>query len=356
MLLPTQQTYGLAATNMMQSMLDSIEEQRKKQEEERTGKERDRITEARISGSEEAKRARDKIASALFDASKTDPNEVKIELIDRLAKKLGIDDDVAKSSYRLGKALEDALKQMGAAGASQLAEDIGLKDMGVTMETFLAAIKNPYGDDAQRLKDGINKHINGGKVATDVDRVVQRMEDVADPKTLEELKLGPQGYDPTRVEDAETRAERRDDIEAAEAGKKLEDVQKVQDTIEEKNDTSHVEPGKTGAGGDVKVDDSALLTILAAAVEQVTDSEPAKAEDSLVSDASAKASTDTDNKGAAFGDLPVKDGAEDQITELNADTIEDMVADQAIEDTTAILPVRVDDIGLYELLKKKLAA
>lgn len=344
MLLPTQQTYGLAATNMMQSMLDSIEEQRKKDEEQRTGKKSDPVVEARISASEDAKRARDKITTALFGVNKTDPNELKIELVDRLASKLGIDTDEARSSYRLGKALEDALKDLGVAGAAKLEEDLGLKDMGISIDTLLAAIKNPYGDDNQRLMDGLNRKANGGKLDTQVERVVQRLEDVADPKTLEELKLGPQGYDPTRVEDAETRAERQDDIQAAEAGKKLEDVQKIQDVIEKKNDEA-IEP----AADTASLDDTALLALFAAAAEQVAHPDTGNAADGLVSDDGS-----TGTESADSGEILTDNEA--PTNEMAAKAIEELAADNAEESRADIVPVRVDEIGIYELLKKKLAA
>ncbi|MCQ1834849.1 hypothetical protein [Neorhizobium galegae] len=347
MLLPTQQTYGLAATNMMQSMLDSIEEQRKKDEEQRTGKKSDPVTEARISASEDARRARDKITSALFGVTKTDPNELKIELVDRLAAKLGIDTDEARSSYKLGKALEDALKEMMPDEIGELVENLGLEDIGISMDTLLSAIKNPYGDDNQRLMDGLNRKANGGKLDTEVERVVQRLEDVADPKTLEELKLGPQGYDPTRVEDAETRTERRADIEAAEAGKKLEDIQKVQDVIEKKNDKANAEPAADGATDTASVDDTALLALFAAAAEQVASSDTSEAADSLVSEDSSSKDESSDAV-LAENDAPTNEMAANAIEELAADNAEKSYAD--------IVPVRVDEIGIYELLKKKLAA
>lgn len=348
MLLPTQQTYGLAATNMMQSMLDSIEEQRKKDEEQRTGKKSDPVAEARISASEDARRARDKITTALFGVNSTDPNELKIELVDRLASKLGIDTDEARSSYKLGKALEDALKDLGAAGAAKLEEDLGLKDMGISIDTLLAAIKNPYGDDNQRLMDGLNRKANGGKLDTEVERVVQRLEDVADPKTLEELKLGPQGYDPTRVEDAETRAERQDDIQAAEAGKKLDDVQKVQDVIEKKNDEA-AKPAAGGTADTASVDDTALLALFAAAAEQVASSDTGDAADSLVSDDSSA------EDDSAASDAILADN-EAPTNEMAAKAIEELAAEAAEKSQADIVPVRVDEIGIYELLKKKLAA
>ncbi|CAN7584747.1 hypothetical protein [Neorhizobium tomejilense] len=347
MLLPTQQTYGLAATNMMQSMLDSIEEQRKKDEEQRTGKKSDPVTEARISASEDARRARDKITSALFGVTKTDPNELKIELVDRLAAKLGIDTDEARSSYKLGRALEDALKEMMPDEIGELVEDLGLEDIGISMDTLLSAIKNPYGDDNQRLMEGLNRKANGGKLDTEVERVMQRLEDVADPKTLEELKLGPQGYDPTRVEDAETRAERQADIEAAEASKKLEDVQKIQDVIEKKNDKANAEPAADGATDTASVDDTALLALFAAAAEQAAGSDTGDAADSLVSDDSSSKDESSDAV-LAENEAPTN--------EMAAKAIEELAAKNADQSYADIVPVHVDEIGIYELLKKKLAA
>jgi hypothetical protein len=361
MLLPTQQSLGLVANNTLQSMLDGIEEERKKQEEKSTGKERDVVTEAKISASEEAKRAKDKIATALFSANNADPNEVKIKLIDRLADKLGIDTDEARSNYTLGKALEDALKGLGSNGTSELEKDLGLDEMGVSAATLLKAIQNPYGDDNQRLMDGINRKINGGKLDTEVERVVQRLENVADPKTLAELKAGPQGYDPTRIEDAETKAERQDDITAAEAGEKLKDVQKVQDVVEKKNDvaTGKVDGAASTSGADAADAKSAeaaeMITLFAAAAEQAghaSDTDTTAKAAGQAQNADAGASTDGDASSAVTA---LK--AEASKSEAGEKAATDMLADDAVDASKAdIQPVRVDEIGLYELLKKKLAA
>lgn len=354
MLLPTQQSAGLAATNLMRSMLDGIEEQRKKEEAERTGKERDKITEARIGASEEAKRAKDKIATALFGSGSADPEKLKIDLIERLGKKLGIDTDAAKSGYRLGKAMEDVLKDMTSTDISKLSEEIGLNDLGVTMETLVNAIKNPYADDSKRLKEALLKQANGGKLGTEVERVTQRLEDVADPKTLEELKLGPQGYDPTRVEDDETKAERQDDIKAAEAGKKLEDVQKTQDIIEKKNDEDVSEVDAAGKGGSTDAASAnaiALISVFAAAAEQIGNADQS-ANDNSAEEQDAAAQ----DKSSAKNQLPTN-GSGTTPNELNADAIEELASpDMPGDNQAGILPVRVDEIGLYELLKKKLAA
>jgi hypothetical protein len=355
MLLPTQQSVGLVATNTLQSMLDGIEDERKKQEEKKTGKERDVVTEVKISASEEAKRAKDKIASALFSATNVDPNEVKIKLIDRLAEKLGIDTDEARSNYTLGKELEDALKGLGSNGTSDLEKDLGLDEMGVSAATLLKAIQNPYGDDNQRLMDGINRKINGGKLDTEVERVVQRLEDVADPKSLAELKAGPQGYDPTRIEDAETKAERRDDITAAEASEKLKDVQKVQDVVEKKND---VETGKVVDGASTSAADT-TDTKTAEAAEMITLFAAAAEQGDGAADATAKAADPSNGTNA---DVSAEDGDSSAETALKAEASNSKtgetaatksLADKAVDENAAgIQPVRIDEIGVYELLKK----
>ncbi|MEH6690843.1 MAG: hypothetical protein V7774_06620 [Pseudorhizobium pelagicum] len=341
MVLPTQAAFGLAATNLMQSTLDSIEERRKQDEEKATGTKKDPVAQARMSASTEAKRSEGKIAEALFSINNVDPNELKMQLTERLAAKLGIDLDEKRSNYSLGKAIEEAAKSLDSTQIKQLEEDLGLKDAGVTLDTVIAAIMNPYGDDNARLMEGLTKVANGGKAGFDVARVIQRLEDVADPKTLEELKLGPQGYDPTRVEDAETRAERRDDIQALEASEKLEDVQEMQDAVKESNDKA-VEGATPGEPSAAETD---VILLLGATVEQAKDTE------AVTSDTPEAVEPDD---APASGDVAPVEG--EAITEMNAEAMEEMAAEALTEAQTPILAISVDDIGLYELLKQKLAA
>ena len=343
MVLPTEAAFGVAATNLMQSTLDSIEERRRQDEEKAAGQKRDPVVEARISASTEAKRAQDKIAEALFGINNVDANELKMQLTARLAVKLGIDLEKERSNYSLGRAIEEAVKELDLTQISELEDELGLKDASVTLATVIAAIKNPYGDDNTRLMDGLSKIANGGKAGFDVQRVLQRLEDVADPKTLEELKLGPQGYDPTRVEDAQTRAERQDDIKALEASEKLEDVQEMQEAVEEHNDeavgSDALDDPATGTGAA----EADMVLLLGATVEQARNAEAAP--DSIPSQPPADISDD----GAPAGH-------ETEVTETNAQAMEEMAADASDTEQSDLLAVSVDEIGLYEFLKRKLAA
>src|SRR5690606_31373080 len=216
------------------------------------------------------------------------------------------------SNFSLGRVIEEAIKELDSTQIAKLEKDLGLDEAGISLATVIAAIKNPYGDDNIRLMEGLTKAANGGKADYDAARVLQRLKDIADPKTLEELKLGPQGYDPTRVEDAATRAERREDIAALEASQKLDDVQKMQDAVEEGNGktSNPAAVGKT-PGDNIETD---MIAVLAAVVEQVQDGASDTGETPPITDGNEASDTATEVTA-------------DDITETNAQAIEDLASD-----------------------------
>lgn len=347
MITPTQQAYGQAATNMMQSMIDDLE-QRRKEEAEKSGKKpkADPVIEAKISASEEAKRAQAKISEALFSSSKVDINELRMDLIEQLGNELGLDIEEAKSSYGLGKMFEEAVKTLDFAAKADIEKALGLDKLDISLDQFVASVKNPYGDENEKLKGALEKQAGGGSSNADIRKVVQRLEEVADPKTLEELKLGPQYADPTRVVDAETKAERLQDIAMAEASEKLGDVQEAQELIEQRNELAANLP--EGVAEEViDAGSGELLQVLAAAAENV-EAAP-EADDTAVKEAAAgetqMSSTTVDEPGSE---------AEAAVAAVQGERQQEADAEAALE--PEILAVHVDDIGLYSLLEKYRAA
>lgn len=347
MLLPTQQAFGQAATGLLQSMLDEIEERRKKRAGKTTN---DPMVEARISASEEARRARENIAEAFFNGGAKSVTEQKIELMDQLGKELGISLDDFGSSYGYGKAIEDAIAALDPASAIDLKDKLALDELGISLAELVAAIKNPYGDEDTKLETALQKRSGDGKHSNvEIAKIVQRLEDTADPKSLEELKAGPQGWDPTRVEDAETRAERDADILAAEASEKLEDVQEMHEALSESR-----ENGASGSDGDGQASraaDALMLQVLAAGVETQepvpTDEETAtpRAEDGETSVPLEAGPTLREAQEAAKAEAVGE-------AELDAD-----VADAANDnEASGIVAVYLDESGIYSFLKEKRAA
>jgi hypothetical protein len=228
MLLPAQQAAGTATINLMQSMLDSVDKRRAEEQEKTSGKKEDPILKAKIASDTAMQRAREKIDAYLFDSSYTSVNELKIDLMDRVGKVLGISKEDNESGYSYGMKLDDAIKDMDHATKRQVENESGLADLGISIETMIASIKNPYDDDGQAVNAALEKAAGGGKDNNvSQSKVMQRLDDIANPKTAEELKLEERSNDPTRVEDAETRAERQQDISDKQALAKLDDIREV---------------------------------------------------------------------------------------------------------------------------------
>ncbi|TRL40502.1 hypothetical protein [Rhizobium straminoryzae] len=334
MLIAGASSTGTIAAGLLQSMLDDTEERRRREEQEKTGQTPDAAVEARISASQTNKRAQEKISEALFSVTKVDANALKVQLYQSLGKALGVEKTEDMSSYAYGRAIETALADLSPQDTIALTKDIGLDTLGLKLSTVIEAIKNPSSDSSVAVQKALEKqHGDGTLTGGDAAKVLQRLEDVANPKTLAELKLGEQGFDPTRVSDAETEAEQQDDIAAREASAKLDSVQAMHRAIRERND-------RTANDTDASADDRAqdVLATLAAAVET---SRTGTARDTSQTTGSAQ---DRDKVSAT--------GKNDSRPWTPRQAEEDIVR---TDPGGAILAVSQDEIGLYRLLKPKTA-
>ena len=169
-------------------------------------------------------------------------------------------------------------------------------------------------------------------------KVLARLEETANPKTLEELKLDRTRRDPTRVEDAETRKEREETIRKLEAGEKLEDVQDLQDAVGKARDavaTGKREDGKAADPTGAALDTIQLLAAGAEAAETAGET-PAKSGGGLFTSEDIPAET----TGEAVRNLDA------------AGSVEQAERDAAKKE---IFALRVDDNGIYDLITRQLA-
>jgi hypothetical protein len=207
---------------------------------------------------------------------------------------------------------------------------------------MIAAIANPWSDTGLKVKNALAEKADGERTMTrEMRKVIQRLEDVADPKTIEELQQDRTKSEPGRIEDEETRAEREQKIQALKASEKLEDVQDLQDAVKEHLDeTDEAVPGEqatTAADGSLK-----LIQILAA-VPATSD----EAADELSGD--EKAGVEPDAAGQTAEALSEAGG------ELAAGQLENIDRQERIGALDPILVLPVDEIGIYELLRREAA-
>ncbi|MFK3777802.1 hypothetical protein [Agrobacterium sp. NPDC089420] len=408
MITPLQQTAAIAVGDLMRSMVETIEERRREEQEKANGTQKDDTVKTQPQPDQSQRAANEKISAYLFGFMKLDPDAFA-SLVSRFSSALGITQDANESSFSFARRLQDALTlttrfektdaqgkattislrsfgvseaqvvdvlnngvtsttdpmaalaariaqragltgqeedfgaQMSTAimamratlpkGETELEESTGLKELRISAQQMIAAIANPFGDAARAVKDALNDQAQGIHFMTrETLKVIQRLEDVADPKSRDEL-LAERGKDRIgEINDAEVKAEREEDIQSRDAQGKLEDVQELQDAVKEHGDAAAERTDDTEGQGWVDVSsETALISVLAATPPP--EAAPAENDDTP---------SETD---AAATPTEAKDDAEKLLDAL-------AVVDNA---RIAILPISVDDNGLYELLKKKAA-
>lgn len=341
MLLPTDRSAGLAATNLMQSMLDKAEDRRAERENEAKGKKEDPVLKARMSMDQAQARAKEKIETYLFDSSHVSVNELKVDLMERLGNALGLKQEDGESGFSWGRKLETMLSTMDYGQKRALEKEVGLDELDISIDTLVAAVKNPYADDAEKLKAALELKAGGGTdTHVNQSRVLQRLESVADPKTAEELKLEPELNDPTRIEDDQVRQERAEELAGKEAMAKLEDVQKLQETTKAAREASD----NNGGEGDDAAAAVDALSVLAGIAD---------------AGAVADAASDTDEEAlnAAKDPTQVSDDPQSQAKSALIEAGIEPVQEELPEAGDALqqqpLLVHVDEIGLYSLMADK---
>jgi len=340
MLLPTDRSAGLAATNLMQSMLDRADERRVEEEEKAKGKKEDPVLKARMSMDETRARAREKIETYLFDTSHVSVNELKLDLMERLGDALGIKQEDGESGFSWGRKLETILSTMDYAGKRALEKEIGLDELDISIDTLIAAVKNPYADDSERLKAALELKAGGGSdTHVNQSRVLQRLEGIADPKSVEELKLEAGLNDRTRVEDDQVRQERAEEISDRMAMEKLDDVQELQDVTKEAQNAD-------GAEDDASAEAIDTLSVLAGIAD-------------AGETADAGSDSDAETLEAAQDQADVSDDPETQaksaLLEAGIEPADEWPEPGDLLDQPP-LQIHVDEIGLYSLLAEKKAA
>ena len=263
----------------------------------------------------------------------------------RIARQAGIDPNDDDASF--GIAMEKALTAARAkypVSVEAVEESSGLRKLGLKAEELIEAIRRPWSDAARKVKAALeNQAAVERTLDTDTRKALQRLEDVADPKTSEELKAERTRDDPARVEDSETKAEREDDIQTREMQEKVEDVRKRQDAIGERIREA-ISEGTTEEGeGSAGIDPMQFIQVLAAGAEASKTAEEAS---------TAAASAPDTGLGAVDDGDPAKLSADEQAYIVVNHTPEGEMRDD-LAAGESVLTVSIDEIGLYKLAAKE---
>lgn len=300
--------------------------------------------------------------NAVMDGTAEQPTEMT-KMVARFVTRYGITQDEGENdkvySKRIGEAMADVRKTMPAS-IEELEKKTGLRDLGLTAAQMVEAIKNPHGTQAKAIQEVLDDTARTDGTSTeDAQIAIQRLEDIADPKSIEELKLERTDQpDPTRVENAETRKEREEDIRKLEAGEKLEDVKDVQDTIEKVNDAIRDAPGKTGAPASegepaAKVVTAGDLLLSLAAGAEIAEIEEEAETTAASSDTSGRIDPVDTEAGTTAASEEAKDEADAAVLLARAGPGDAAAPVGEDAEASGILPVSLDENGIYEILKRQ---
>lgn len=143
MITPLQRTAGIAVSDLMRSMVETIEERQREEQEKANGTKKDDAVKTNPRPDESQRAANEKISAYLFGAMKLDPDAF-LSLISRFASALGVTQEANESSFAFANRLQDALTltQFEKSDALGNARKISLISFGVSEAQVVDVLNN----------------------------------------------------------------------------------------------------------------------------------------------------------------------------------------------------------------------
>lgn len=117
------------------------------------------------------RQAQSVISESLFSAGVVDVNQMKIHLMERLGKELGLSMDDFDSGAAFGKAVKQAISAIrmtenGDLRLREIGDKLELDKLGISLDTLVEAMVDPGGDADKKLEAALMKQASGGEERT----------------------------------------------------------------------------------------------------------------------------------------------------------------------------------------------
>lgn len=112
--------------------------------------------------SKPSRQAQAKIFEAMFSANTVDANKLKIKLMERLGKALGLSLEDFDTQASFASAVRDVIGQIrqqedGHLRLAAIEKELGLDKLGITLDDLVDALIDPEGEDGQKLEAALRK-------------------------------------------------------------------------------------------------------------------------------------------------------------------------------------------------------
>lgn len=224
MLLPTQQSAATITTSLVGSILKDVEKRQAEEEEKAKGTKDDKVLKALIKSDDTRKVASDKINAHFFDRTQGGDKDTRTTLILKIAKAAGLDPDDFESTAAFGRAVDKMIENLTPEERAKLEEQLGLDKLGLSIIEFVGALKNPGGQDDEKLKRALGETSDSSAQSLGPRaKAVERLKSAAEPSSLDEAQIDSLRSDPTRGSDKRS----LDDQESLVRGLQLKDELKA---------------------------------------------------------------------------------------------------------------------------------
>ncbi|RUT99646.1 hypothetical protein EOD23_24760 [Mesorhizobium sp. USDA-HM6] len=101
-------------------------------------------------------------AQSVFSVSNLNVTATKVRLMERAGKEFGIDQADYESVFSYGSAVKnavEALKRQSPSAIAEIEKQLGLDQLGISLDTLVNAIVDPQGSDSDRLDAALEKQV-----------------------------------------------------------------------------------------------------------------------------------------------------------------------------------------------------
>lgn len=105
-----------------------------------------------------------RVSESVFSVNHLDPTQMKIELMERVGKKFGIEMDDFDDQASYGRAIQREIEQIrqqpgGDLALADIEKELGLDKLGLSIDTLINAIIEPGSADGDKLDAALEKQI-----------------------------------------------------------------------------------------------------------------------------------------------------------------------------------------------------
>ncbi len=104
------------------------------------------------------------VSASMFSLDSLNITAMKVQLMERAGKEFGVDQTDYESVSSYGAAIKnaiEALKRQSPSAIAEIERQLGLDQLGVSLDTLVGAIVDPRGNDNERLDAALKQHAGG---------------------------------------------------------------------------------------------------------------------------------------------------------------------------------------------------